>query len=142
MASSSLVVMVCVLLITANTATAWEWKCPEIVSDTLCSVGLPIAGGVATVVAAPVVLSAAGFGATGVAAGSLAAKAMSAAWTTGMGAGAVATLQSAGAAGLTMGQTALVGTAGALITKMSTGSCGKQDPPDENGKLKQRSINN
>lgn len=62
-------------------------------SSVLWKYALPVVGGVAAVVAAPVALAAAGFGAGGIAAGSLAAKAMSLTATTGYGAGVVGTLQ-------------------------------------------------
>ena len=61
--------------------------------------GVAIGGGVATVIAAPIVLSAVGFGAAGVAAGSIAAGVQSSIGS--VAAGSVfATLQSAGAAGI------------------------------------------
>ncbi|KAK7490535.1 hypothetical protein BaRGS_00018138, partial [Batillaria attramentaria] len=76
-----------------------------------------IAGGVATVAAAPVVLPALGFGAGGIAAGSLAAKAMSLAWSTGYGVGLVSAAQSAGAVGLSMTAKTAAAAAGAMVTQ-------------------------
>ncbi|KAL8596868.1 hypothetical protein ACOMHN_060676 [Nucella lapillus] len=101
-------------------------------ADVVWKVGAPIAGGVAAVVAAPVVLTAAGFGAGGVAAGTLAAKVMSTAWSSGVGIGAVAGLQSAGAAGLTLAQGVFLGSAGAAVTSYVT-SDGKKESCDEKG---------
>ncbi|XP_054548736.1 interferon alpha-inducible protein 27-like protein 2A isoform X2 [Talpa occidentalis] len=87
-----------------------------------------VIGGVAAVVAAPVVLGAVGFTGAGIAAGSVAAKMMSAAAIAnggGVAAGSlVATLQSAGAAGLSASSNALLGAAGSA---MGGWLCGSDD---------------
>jgi len=102
-------------------------------SDEWCltDVALVVGGGLAAVVATPVVLGAAGFTAGGIAAGSIAAKAMSAAAVANGGSVAagtiVATAQSIGAAGLGIAGQAVVAAVGAGVGKVVSNAVGACD---------------
>ena len=76
--------------------------------------GTAVVGGVATVVAAPFIVSAIGFGTGGIVAGSWAASMMSAMGPVGAG-GVVATLQSVGAAGLGVAGSSVLSISGAGV---------------------------
>jgi len=93
----------------------WSWK----------SITGGVVGAVATVAAAPVVLSAAGFTAAGITAGSVAASAMAIAGPVAPGS-LVALCQSAGAAGLSWASSLLLaatgGGAGVAVTSQLSGS--------------------